>query len=131
MNSQIPIYLAMTRKQILILSLCTYNSCYRPLQQDHLNVFVLDLVMSEVNSDAFFVFTDLFWTLLCSTVIDHITYEVLNPLHKITAHFTATHSKDKNERCSKPKEQRVKCNLFNRVWIEVCMTANGEGVNEG
>lgn len=60
-NPQIPIYLAMTKKQILVSSVYTYNFCYRPLQQDYYNVFVLDLVMSEVNSDAFFVFTDLFW----------------------------------------------------------------------
>lgn len=79
----------------------------------------------------FSVFADLFWTVLRSTIIDHITYDVLNPLYKVAAHFTATHNKDKNERCSKLKEQRVKCNLFDHVWIEVCMTANGEGVNEG
>lgn len=83
--------------------------------------------MSEVNSNAFFVFTDCFWTVLCSTVIDHITYEVLRSFYKVTVHFTANHSKDKNDRYSKLKEWRMKCYF----WKEVCMTASGEGVNEG
>lgn len=69
--------------------------------------------------------------ILCNTIIDHITYEVLSSFYEVTVHFTATHSKNKNERYSKLKEWRVKCNLFKHVWIEVCMTANGEGGNEG
>lgn len=60
-------------------------------------------------------------------VIGHITYGVLSSFYKVTVHFTATHSEDKNDRYSKLKEWRVKCCF----WIEVCMTANGEGVSEG
>lgn len=87
--------------------------------------------MSEVNSDAFFVFRDLFLIVLCNIVIDHIIYEVLSSFYEVTVHFTATHGKDKNEKYSKLKEWRVKCNLFDHVWIEICMTANEDSVNEG
>ena len=65
------------------------------------------------------------------TVSYHIPYEGLSSFYEAIVHFTTTHTKDKNECYSKLKQRRVKCDLFNYVWIEAYRIENGEGSNTG